>query len=71
MLCVALLVVACQTTKPTELATKACDVLVDIITKKETNAYLVKNDRVAAVGLARHKGRITEYNCPTEVTSHD
>ena len=55
---------SCQTTKQvTEQATKPCDVLVDIPTTKETNTYLVKNDRDAAIGLARHKGRIAEFNC--------
>lgn len=72
MICVPFLAGAsCQTIQPTESATTPCDVLVDIPTKPETNTYLIENDRVAAIGLARHKGRIAEFECPAEKVTHD
>jgi len=43
-----------------------CDVLVDVKTQPATNAYLVSNDRPAAVGLARHQGRVQFYKCTAD-----
>ena len=46
-----------------------CDVLVEINTQTSTNSYLVQNDRKAAEGLARHKGRFYAYKCSADSTS--
>ncbi len=43
--------------------TQACDVLVRIDPKPATNAWLVSNDRPAAVAIASHRGRFKKYCC--------
>jgi len=59
---ISLAVASCTTT---QLVTP-CDVLIDIPTLQTTNAYLVKNDRNAAVGIARNQGRVKEFKCGGE-----
>ena len=55
----------CETIKEFS-GVQPCDVLVSIPTTQETNTYLVENDRPAAVGLGRHKLRLTEHGCEYE-----
>lgn len=47
--------------------TNACDVLVPINPLPASNAYLVLNDRSAALGIARHRGRVEKYGCGASV----
>jgi len=56
------LCLAAASCSPTGLVSP-CDVLVVIKPLPATNAYLVQNDREAAVGLARHKERTKLYQC--------
>lgn len=59
------LVGACSQTTKIQ-TTDPCDVLVAIPTTNSTNLYLIENDRPAAIGLARHRGRLFEFNCLTK-----